>query len=237
MKWINKSKEPNYLQEYRGRTEPEQPEPNYESFKTDIGLGDISPATDLRKALLDDQGYICAYCMKRIPHSHTEKDVTSDNMKVEHLVAQSTERSKKDKLDITYTNMLACCMGNKGKDEKYETCDTRKKDKPIKISPLEAAHIRTLKYGADGSIYSIDDAFDFEIKTILNLNEDNLKEQRAAIYTSIDKIVKNKFKKYIERKDKNLFLDSLIKLWSSKTDDKFNPFCMVAINYLESRKK
>jgi uncharacterized protein (TIGR02646 family) len=234
MKLIQKSNEPNNLQVHRGINGTD-----YESFKRDVGLGNISPATGLREALLEDQGYICAYCMKRVPHSHTAKGVTSDKMKVEHFVAQTTEISIQQKLDITYTNMLACCMGNQGKEEKYETCDTRKREEPLTISPLNAAHIRTLKYAADGSIVSTNDNFETEINKILNLNEDNLKRQREAIYKLIEKRVRTEFARpHITRVQKNNYLDNQIQWWNSKRGDgKFNEFCMVAINYLESRKK
>lgn len=233
MKLIQKSKEPNNLQEHRGIKGT-----NYESFKRDVGLGDISPASGLRESLLNDQGYICAYCMKRIPHSYTGKGVTSDKMKVEHYVAQTTEISKLQKLDITYTNMFACCMGNHGQSEKYETCDTRKGENELTITPLNVAHIRTLKYAPDGSIHSTDNTFDREINNILNLNEDNLKKQREEIYKLVDRKIKMEFSKpHLTRVQKNAFLDSMIYWWNSKKNGKFSEFCMVAIAYLISRKK
>jgi uncharacterized protein (TIGR02646 family) len=233
MKLIRKSNEPNNLQEHRGIIGTD-----YESFKRDVGLGDVSPATGLRKILLDDQGYICAYCMKRIPHSHTDKGVTSDKMKVEHFVAQTTVISIQQKLDITYTNMFACCMGNQGKSEKYETCDTRKGENELTITPLNIAHIRTLKYAPDGSIHSTNDTFEVEINNILNLNEDNLKRQREAIYKLIEKRVRTEFTKpHLTRVQKNSYLTTQIEWWNSKKNGKFEEFCMVAINYLESRIK
>jgi uncharacterized protein (TIGR02646 family) len=233
MKLIKKSNEPSSLQVHRG-----QAGTDYESFKRDVGLGNIYPAKGLRKSLLDEQGYICAYCMKRIPHSHTEHGVKSDKMKVEHYIPQTNATSIANKLDISYTNMFACCMGNHGQKEEFETCDTRKGESSLTITPLNAAHIRTLKYGVDGSIYSTDATFETEINQILNLNEDNLKRQREAIHTLIEKRVRTEFATpHLTREEKNSYLDSQIKWWNSKKDGKYQPFCMVAINYLESRKR
>lgn len=233
MKLIQKSKEPNNLQEHRGIKGT-----NYESFSRDIGLGDIEPPKGLRGILLVDQGFICAYCMKRIPHKFVEKNVSKDDFKIEHYINQKSQESIDKKLDITYSNMLACCMGNEGQREKHETCDTRKGNQKLTISPLNEAHIRTLKYAADGSIVSTDDNFEIEINKILNLNEDNLKRQRESIYKFIDRVVKKEFSKpNLTRIQKNNYLDNQIEWWYSRKDGKFSEFCMVAINYLESRKR
>lgn len=233
MKLIQKNNEPNNLQVHRGQNGTD-----YESFKRDVGLGNIAPPTGLRESLLDEQGYICAYCMKRIPHSHTVKGVTNDRMKVEHYVPQTNPRSIAQKLDITYTNMLACCMGNHGQREAFETCDTRKGESEITITPLNAAHIRTLVYGADGSIFSTNPTFENEINQILNLNEDNLKRQREEIYKLIVNRVKKEFNKpNLTKQQKNAYLDNQINWWNSRIDGKFQPFCMVAIKYLENRKR
>ena len=130
MKLIIKQKEPTYLRNHRLKTGTD-----YESFQRDIGKGDIQPPTGFRKFLLEEQGYLCAYCMKRIPHIHVEMGVERDDMKIEHLVPQTASHSMRYKLDITYSNMFACCMGGKGKKEAFETCDTRKKEHFIFINP------------------------------------------------------------------------------------------------------
>lgn len=232
MKFIQKTREPDDLQTHRGLVATD-----YESFKREVGLGDISPATGLRKSLLEEQGYICSYCMKRIPHSHLEKDVTTDKMKIEHFIPQTNKNSIKQKLDITYTNMLACCMGNQGREEKYETCDTRKGESILNITPLDLSHIRIIKYAPDGSIHSTNQTFEIEINKILNLNEKNLKKQREAIYNLIKEKVRKEFiKPRLTRIEKNKYLDKEINWWNSKRNGKFSEFCMVAITYLESRK-
>ena len=49
-----------------------------------------------------------------------EKGVERDDMKTEHLVPQTSSYSIKHKLDITYSNMFACCMGGKGKTQDFK---------------------------------------------------------------------------------------------------------------------
>lgn len=233
MKLIKKSKEPNNLQQHRGIAGS-----TYQSYSSDEGLGDIEPPKGLRGLLLADQGFICAYCMKRIPHKFVEKQIKKDDFKIEHYINQKSRESIENKLDITFSNILACCMGNEGRKENFQTCDTRKGKDILTITPLNESHIRTLKYAPDGSIVSTDSNFEIEINKILNLNEDTLKKQREAIYLFIDKVVKKKFATpNFTRVQKNYYLDSQISWWNSKREGKFSEFCMVAIIYLESRKK
>lgn len=60
---------------------------------------------DLRNALLKDQGYICAYCMRRIPVKDSGTDETT---RIEHLIPQSA-LSQAEAMD--YANMVICCPG------------------------------------------------------------------------------------------------------------------------------
>jgi uncharacterized protein (TIGR02646 family) len=232
MKLIQKQNEPNYLTEHRKKDGTD-----YESFKRDVGLGNISPPTGLRESLLNEQGFLCAYCMKRVPHKHIEKGIERDDMKIEHRISQTTQESKVNKLDISYGNMFACCMGNEGLKEKFQTCDTKKSHQSITINPTNANHIRTISYAPDGSIHSTDVVFDKEIKEILNLNEDNLRRQRESIFYVISRKTRTDFQSLWSRAEKNAYLTNQIKWWNERFSDKFQELCMVAIYYLESRRK
>ena len=97
MKLIIKQKEPTYLRNHRLKAGTD-----YENFCYEVGLGNIQPPTGFRKFILEEQGYLCAYCMKRIPHIHVEMGVERDDMKIEHHVSQKAEDSKALKLDITH---------------------------------------------------------------------------------------------------------------------------------------
>lgn len=233
MRLISKGKAPRDLETHKA-----QEGTTYETYSSDIGLGDIIPPSGLRKYLLDDQGYICAYCMQRIPHKFIEKGISKDDFKIEHYVNQKSKISIQHKYDISYKNMFACCMGNEGKMKKFQTCDTRKGMDSISINPLNIAHIRTMAYAPDGSIHSTNSTFESDINVVLNLNEDSLKRSREAIYKSVDSRTTKYFKRpYLTREEKNEYLDSQIAWWNTKRDGKYSPFCMVAVNYLEKRKR
>ena len=99
--------------------------------------------------------------MKRIPHKFIEKGVEKDDFKIEHWIySKSHKRVLMRKLDITFTNIFACCMGNEGQKSKFQTCDTKKGRNIITISPLNPSHIRTLNYAPDGSIHSTNVLFE-----------------------------------------------------------------------------
>ena len=97
---IKKGREPESLTQYR-----KQPFAYYDGC-------DKAP---IRERLLIEQGYLCAYCMRRIDKQH---------MKIEHWKPEAM-LSEAEKLD--YHNMLAVCVGHlAGEDSKYDTCDSKK---------------------------------------------------------------------------------------------------------------
>ena len=75
-----------------------------------------------------------------------------------------------------------------------------------------------------------------EINNILNLNEDNLgNKERLSISCQRKKSKKHSENHILLGREK--LLDQQIRWWSSKKDGKLSQFCMVAVTYLESRKK
>lgn len=58
----------------------------------------FSAKDDIKQALLLEQGYICAYCMRRIK---------KEKMTIEHYIPQAADEG----LALEYHNMLGVCMG------------------------------------------------------------------------------------------------------------------------------
>lgn len=115
---------------------------------------------DIRKNLLIEQGFLCAYCMRRI-------DIK--NMKIEHLYP---EDRLSDIERLKYTNMLGVCQGHiegtKGADD---TCDTHKGNALITVNPLDMATLAKVQYRTStGEIYSEDEQIQKDLNDILNLN-------------------------------------------------------------------
>ncbi len=107
---------------------------------------------ELRESLLEEQGYICAYCMCRIGES---------NSKIEHIKSKSPE--KFPELSLSYSNMIICCMGGEGsKGEKH--CDTSKEDKDISFDLFTDVFFETISYGSkSGEIKSSNATYSQEI--------------------------------------------------------------------------
>jgi len=118
MKYIEKSNknEPDSLKIYRETT------PN----KSYSGYG--SP-NELKRALLKEQGGICAYCMSRI---NLKINVNNKpQIEVEHIKSQKNYPEK----SLDYENLVGVCNGNLGG---IEHCDKSKKYNELKkIFPTE----------------------------------------------------------------------------------------------------
>lgn len=134
MKQIRKNKEPASLLEHRADQH------SYENLNK----------LDTRMALLMEQGYICCYCMKRIP----EKDI-NPGCKIEHFNCQDNHKDQ----ELDYNNMLIACYGNEGSPEMIQTCDTFKQNKSLSISPASRQRNieELIKYKPNGEIYSTDE--------------------------------------------------------------------------------
>jgi uncharacterized protein (TIGR02646 family) len=123
--------EPNTLKLYKETT----PEASYGGF------GDTDQL--LKKALLEEQGHICAYCMQRI-----KVDPNKPKMKVEHIQAQTNYPNK----SLDYMNMVGVCNGNEGG---IGHCDNSKGNKKLKILfPHKKDCEQLVKYSTSGEINS-----------------------------------------------------------------------------------
>jgi uncharacterized protein (TIGR02646 family) len=115
------------------------------------------------ESLMREQGYICAYCMRRIPEKRGHPQST-----IEHIKPQS-KCSAEEKLD--YKNMLAVCSGNRNaSSDDLKTCDARRGNQDLSLNPLKPDTIATIKYRANGRIYSDIRSIDDELNKVLNLN-------------------------------------------------------------------
>ena len=153
MRYIEKSpKEPSELLEYR------------QSAGKQAYWDGFPDKAAVSVKLLEDQGSICCYCMRRI-------DVSS--MKIEHYLS----RARHPKEQLRWTNLLAACKGGEGGP--IETCDRSKADKDLAVDPQNRDHVATLRYLADGTVITRDKSFEMDIDSVLNLNAERLKQSRA----------------------------------------------------------
>lgn len=187
---------------------------------------------DLVNSLLEEQGYICAYCMRRIPCRDRiyEKDgvnytLTKEDHRVEHLLS----REKHSDLQLQYANMVICCPGHIGSEEH---CDRLKGSNDISFKPTDLTFIKTIQYTSRGRISSTNEKADKEINELLNLNTELLVKNRASALAQaiveINKHSEGKWTKALIEK----FID---RYCSAQKDGKKKEFCGIVVYMLQKK--
>jgi hypothetical protein len=148
--------------------------------------------------------------------------------KVEHWSPRNPGNEK------DYMNLLAVCKGSEG-HMGLEHCDTLKKNLPITISPLNPSRETFVKFDPGGHIYSDDTAMDSELKEILGLDRQHLVDERlrlmGKVKSDIEKMAKNNADAKIKKSD----LTGMLKDWQTLRQGKYEPFCQVAIAYINKK--
>ena len=162
MRAITKGQEPRSLVEHRANAYA-----NYANY---------ADKDDLRAALVREQRGLCCYCMTRV-------EATSTGMKIEHWRCQSRNAN----LELTYSNLLAACLGGHGQPEELQHCDTRKGEQDLKFNPAIAAHAigHRIRFEMDGRIASTDIDFNAQLNDVLNLNLPVLRNRRKGVLSGI----------------------------------------------------
>lgn len=223
LKKITKAKEPKSLTAYRSTiSQPNLKDSNiYEDFKEKTKEQcRENQAYNLRRQLLQEQGYICCYCMGRI---------SCDNSKIEHFKPQTKYRE----LQIDYQNLFVACKGGEGLQEKEQFCDTKKGEKDLKYIDLLASVEQNIFYvkGAKSiSIKSTDKNVDKELNDILNLNVMILEQNRKEAYDSVMKNLKSRGFTVPNIK-------KALNYYKSKHNEKFEPYCEMIIYFLTKKLK
>jgi len=202
MKFIQKTKTSNG---YQKLLQLKRDDGTYEDVKNDKSKNNYI-RDEVLTSLLEEQNYLCAYCMKKISLSDSS---------IEHIIGQKyiengIEIGKKN--EINYNNFLAVCDGKSCKDDLH--CDKSRanyqKERPLFVSPLENRIMQNIKYSEKGMIYynsfleskeveelkdhiKLDEVSNirFDLQKVLNLNCDNLKERRKLLISALKRLTKN----------------------------------------------
>jgi uncharacterized protein (TIGR02646 family) len=168
----------------------------------------------LREALLREQGYICAYCMRRI---------AAEKSRIEHIKC----RERYSELELDYNNMVICCSGET--DSIYH-CDREKGNADISFTPLDEHFIDTVSYETkSGKIKSSNPVCDNEINSILNLNNKLFELNRKQVIEGVIEALK-------QRKWTNISLISKLTEWQSiNQKHELKEYCGVVIWYLKKK--
>lgn len=146
---------------------------------------------DVYHSLLEEQGYLCGYCMRRIPHkeinpasaSDGNKTILADTIRIEHI----REQKNNGQLQLEYKNMMAVCPGYLSGQQH---CDLSKSHTTITLDPYDRRLEESISYSfGDGSIKSSNPVWNEELtnQEILNLNNPGLKSARKCV---MDELVK-----------------------------------------------
>jgi uncharacterized protein (TIGR02646 family) len=184
---------------------------------------DFTPVKDeIRDRLLEDQFALCCYCMCRIskesrPHPTKPDAPAVVQMKVEHW--QSQEEFEERQLD--WANILGACLGNEGAPKAAQTCDSRKGKERITLSPLDEAHVRTLRCKSSGELESTDARFQADIDERLGLNVTTLVNERK---TQLDRALHKLKAQYPKASIPKTAVRALIDELETPTSKRLPPF-------------
>ncbi|HRI72176.1 MAG TPA: TIGR02646 family protein, partial [Polyangium sp.] len=134
---------------------------------------DYTHLDDARKALLEEQGHICCFCMRRI---------AIRQMKIAHWAPQSLHPDR----TMDWTNLMGACPGGDGDRDAVKHCDTAQGDIPIKLNPADRSQQceRFVRYSIDGRVWSEDADINKDLDRTLNLNHAALMRARLAVWSA-----------------------------------------------------
>lgn len=221
---IQKGNEPKELLQYR--LNRSNGEPTYENMPSEVHQAVLNN-------LMQEQGFLCAYCMCRIP-----QDVAKHNppVSIEHIDPQSkTDEAKA----LDYGNMLAVCSGNRNPEnrgllnlgEKRLTCDAHRHNRPLTVNPLDSRTLAGISYKSDGTIFSKDSAVNTDLNETLNLN------CTAILLPDSRKAARNSLLNEVRKHNADIQMFIRRTLDYLKTASHKPPYAGVLVDWLERHKR
>ena len=161
--------------------------------------------------ILEEQHYLCAYCMSRI--DFPENTVSSQKITIDHYMSQAHNPA----LSMSYGNMLGSCV----------RCQNNKGSEELSVNPLDKDDISTVSYLSSGEIRSSrpDIEKDFEL---LELNSEFLRGARKAVRGAFIERLRSK---YGSGKITVGEWDRIKRVFSDK--EKYDPFIGIVIWFIE----
>ncbi len=194
---------------------------NLDTNKTARGAFDQIDKQAVRKLLVDEQGWLCAFCMARID---PERQDESGHfvMKIAHRVPIDVDSHRA----LDWSNLLGSCDGGQRSQGRFNTCDLRQENKPLTVDPTLASSMQRLFLERRGTLrglfLSSDDAtLATDIEKTLGLNSGELPEYRERAWEAFLVAVKKAHPtSYWERETRERFL----LMWRYQSGQKLRPF-------------
>ena len=130
-------------------------------------------------------------------------------------------------------NMLAACDGGKGQSPHLQHCDIKQRNTILKINPANPTKNceQLINYRSSGEIYSNNSDIDHDLREVLNLNLDAIKQARKEAYSAIIKRLENK---YPNRSWSKRSIENEIKNYSQLKNGRYAPYCQTHIQQVKS---
>ena len=225
MRYIKKQQAPPKFTEWKDTADE-----NWQPFWNSKATNFRNPQKkSVHESLLEEQGYICCYCQRRID---------LNNSHIEHF--KPKDEDYYPELSLEYNNFLASCQKEKitleDSEEKIREyaespvhCGHAKGnwyDEKLTVSPLIQNCADYFRYTEAGEILPSEDPDKNEAAkvTIEKLGLDKLNDKRRAVIKDLfgeEELTKEEIEKFIASFDK------------VNEEDKYDPFCNVLIYILK----
>jgi len=181
-----------------------------------------APSHDLRNALLAEQGYICAFCMRSIPVTRLDPG-EAEQSKIAHLKSRANHRDHQ----LDYDNMVVCCPGNINGSAH---CDKSQGPRNVTLPLFNNQLQQSIKYSThDGEIKSSNVNWDTEINDVLHLNNVLLKYNRIQTLIGIRNVLETLKWRRAKIREK-------LSQWTSHdAHGRLKPYCGIVIWYLQKK--
>lgn len=143
-----------------------------------------------RESLAREQGWLCAFCMRRIRHvERVPTDTTTTR------IAHRTPIDVDPSLALTWKNLLGSCDGGERSQGRYRTCDVAQGSRPLHIDPTERASVARISYERDPigglRVTSADTHIRADLDA-LGLNVPDLRAARDAARKAFQRLAKER---------------------------------------------
>ncbi len=203
------------------------------SAKDAYELLNSSEKKQILASLLEEQGHICAYCMRKIPDER-EKPQEIPDCTIEHWFPRRPSDGSEIGQGLDYNNLLAVCSGNRGKKHKKGmlTCDAKREQQypQLTLNPVKPETLQSLRYTENGILTSSDATIENDINVKLNLNchaeNVQLPEIRKTVLTALQMEID-----LVNDEEKFQYCKDVLDMYIHETDPK-TPYVGILIWWL-----
>lgn len=184
MRHIVRGREPGCLADTRREAERVTQEAQRDCLaSTDWSLIETTCKDSIRAKLCEDQGGLCAYCMRRIQPVGYRQTTAANGSKIEHLAARSEAPNQM----FDWENLAAVCGG----ESPTRTCDALRGNAPLPINPYRRPPDvdAIFSYTRAGEIHS-KDKLGCEAIILLNLNAPSLVGNRKSALDALRRAIR-----------------------------------------------